>query len=100
MHRKDWQEELLAAGILGVLKGWLEPIRGSLPLLEVWVGLIRPHALNFSHYWQSRDAATADHTSFCSKVVVSHMGACIRHAAMRVLQGLPKDLTADQHRFS
>ena len=36
MHRKDWQEELLAAGILGVLKGWLEPIRGSLPLLEVW----------------------------------------------------------------
>ena len=36
VHRKDWQEELLAAGILGVLKGWLEPIRGSLPLLEVW----------------------------------------------------------------
>ena len=35
VHRKDWQEELLAAGILGVLKGWLEPIRGSLPLLEV-----------------------------------------------------------------
>ena len=44
VHRKDWQEELLAAGILGVLKGWLEPIRGSLPLLEVWSGscLIMP----------------------------------------------------------
>ena len=33
--RKDWQEDLLAGGILGVLKAWLEPIDGSLPLLEV-----------------------------------------------------------------
>lgn len=35
MLRKDWQEDLLAGGILGVLKAWLEPINGCLPLLEV-----------------------------------------------------------------
>lgn len=34
-QRKDWHEDLLGGGILGVLKAWLEPVNGCLPLLEV-----------------------------------------------------------------
>ena len=35
VRRKDWHEDLLGGGILGVLKAWLEPVNGCLPLLEV-----------------------------------------------------------------
>ena len=42
MRRKDWHEDLLGGGILGVLKAWLEPVNGCLPLLEVCCTLSLP----------------------------------------------------------
>ena len=55
-------------------------------------------AFNFLYLWRFRDAGAAYHTSYCSEAGVSHMGARIKHAVMRVLQGLPNGVTAHQYR--